>query len=743
MNDAEQELLETFYDETRENLEICEESLLELEKDPGNTQLIDTVFRAMHTIKGGSGLVGASAVQELAHKLENILSDLRDQSSKIEEDTLSLLLSGTGMISNILDTGNLELDQNQYENEINDLLTKIDNIEGQNSSVTDSVDVNSSDSVQNDTDNDNYRYYLVRLNFNQDVFETGTDPIMFFNELEEHGEILQTYINKSSLPNDLDQFKNFDPQKMKLGWTVFLKSKSDQQEIEDVFMFVIDDNDIIVEDISSQISSWFMDGSSIKDNFRKYEIVSDDELEWAAEKQLNLPGQYNINQKSEEEKEEKDEETNENKESMKSQPEKSSDYKTVEKNNTGIKSGQDTIRVNTSKLEGILNNIAELMIAQSRVKELVGQMTDKDSAIYDEVINSFQEVDKIVRQVQDEVMEASMVPIGSTLLRFQKMARELAQENGKKVQVDISGKETELDKKVIEQISDPLKHLIRNSMDHGLESPEEREQQGKSAVGQLNISAYHQEGSIIIQLSDDGRGINHDKVLARAVEKGLASQDKEYSREEIIDMLFLPGFSTAAEVSDISGRGVGLDVVKNNIKNLRGNIEVDSAPGEGTSFVIKLPLTLAIIDGMMVRMGQEKFIIPITFISEFIKPRKKDFSRAEGKGTLLSLRDEYIPYARLDELVNLGESSQRFNSLDEGICIILNAERRKLALMVDEIIGQEQVVIKSLRENLTHIEGIAGVTILGEGRVSIILDVPSLLKLLRNRKTILEGSNAM
>jgi len=314
------------------------------------------------------------------------------------------------------------------------------------------------------------------------------------------------------------------------------------------------------------------------------------------------------------------------------------------------------------------------------------------------------------------------------------MIRDLARDINKEVKIHIEGKETELDKQVIEQIADPLKHLIRNALDHGLETPDVREAIGKPREGTIVLRAFHQEGNIVIQISDDGKGIDEKAIFAKAIEKQIVSADEKLSKQEMYLLLFRPGFSTAKQVTDISGRGVGLDVVMTNIKNLRGTVEIDSEIGKGTTITIKLPLTLAIIDGMMVRVGQERFIIPLNMISEFIKASPEQVHQAEGRGAFIHLRGENLPYAGLYDLLDLDADC---HTPTDGILVVLQHNNRKLALMVDDILGQEQVVIKSLKENMQQqIDGIAGVTILGNGMVAIILDVPTIYKMVKQPKSL-------
>ncbi len=689
---AGEDMLKIFIEETEENLQSLEEGLLELEDNPGDMGLIDLVFRAMHTIKGGAGLMGFTQISQAAHHLENILDQIRQSGEGMPREVFSLMFAGLDVLRQLLESGDPE--GTAYQKEVAELIRKADLYAAGGETPAEKEAPPKASPGK--------RYYKLELKFKPDLFATGTDPLMLLLELEETGVFLENYVNMAKLP----PLQELDPQQLYLSWTIFLETGSSKEELENIFIFVADDNEIKIDEITNELDQWFHGEKRTGEMLVERGLISPEEVEEVLAKQkrvgelLVLEGKLASGQVSK---------------VMQTQQR----FREQEQANT--------IRVDTGKLEEILNYIAELLIAQSRVKELVSKMLGERAAVA-EVLNAFQEVDKIIRFLQEEVMTTSMIPIGGTFMRFQRMVRDLAREKGKEIELVMSGKETELDKKVIEQITDPLKHLIRNAVDHGLETAEERLAAGKKPQGTIHLNAFHQEGNIVIEISDDGRGINEEAVLAKARERGLVEKDRLPSQAELQRLLFMPGFSTAKEVSDISGRGVGLDVVANNIKNLRGSVELFSERGKGTKFSIKLPLTLAIIDGMMVRVGTERFIIPLTSIMEFIKARQGDIRQAEGKGLIMQLRNEYIPYSALYQLLHLEAEHTRPT---EGILVIIKDGQKKMALLVDEIIGQEQVVIKSIKENMEQVDGVAGVTIMGDGKVAIILDVSSLFRLVR------------
>ena len=819
------EFFDMFLEESRENLQQMEEALLELEKTPGDAGLINTVFRCIHTVKGGAGLMGLENISLVAHRLENILDNIRQSGEDIPMEALNLCLTGMDVLKQILESEDLsgtafqgtievlfnaldEFEKNAdfssktddmsigelvqgldtatlqqaaesetslyhvsvtlnpscllksvrvymalsaalelaevletnppvhcLENEAFDRIftflaagsvdvdalesslgsiSEIEQIQVREVSLEEAVGLFSAEEEQRSQEDGpaeiqpavSTHYFRIELKFKQDIMETGTDPLMYIVELAENGRILESYVNISELP----LLENLENKSLYLRWTVFFESKLTQSGVEDLFMFVRDDNEILVEDITGEIDLWFNDDKKTGELLIERGLISPEDLTKVLQKQKR------IGELLEEE-------------GMISGGQVEKIVQAQQSKRDQEKA--DTIRVDTHKLEEILNGVAELLIAQSRIKELSFRLAEGSRSRQAEIANAFQETDKIIRRLQEGVMNASMIPIGGTFVRFQRMVRDMAWNKGKEVELDIRGRDTELDKKVIEQIADPLKHILRNSVDHGLEAPEERAAKGKPPAGKIALNAFHQEGCIVIEISDDGRGIDEEAVLRKAREKGLVAEDCNLSPAEIKNLLFMPGFSTAKEITDISGRGVGLDVVMTNIKNLRGDIELISQKDLGTTFRIKLPLTLAIIDGMMIRVAQERFIIPLNAITELIKASPGDIRKAEGKSLIMQLRSEYLPYSALYQLLNLKADH---TSPTEGILVILQEGDKKMALLVDEIIGQEQVVIKSIKENMEQVEGIAGATILGDGKVALILDIHSMFQLARKRK---------
>lgn len=385
----------------------------------------------------------------------------------------------------------------------------------------------------------------------------------------------------------------------------------------------------------------------------------------------------------------------------------------------------EKIKVSTQRLDDLINMTGELAIAQLMIAEEVKQKANSDSHLFRKVALQ----NKIVRELQELSMSMRMVPIQGAFQRMSRLVRDLSRKGGKTVQFVTSGDETELDRNIVDKITDPLVHMMRNSVDHGLESTEERVSTGKNPQGRISLSAYHQAGSIVIEIADDGRGLNRDKILKKAVEKGLVGEGQEMNDEDVYKLIFLPGFSTAEKISDISGRGVGMDVVRKNISNLGGKIDIQSVPGQGTTFIVRLPLTLAIIDGQIVTVGSQRYIIPINAIVSSVRPQADQISSIQNRSQVVVLRNELMPLLRLHDLFGVGDAQQ---DPTQGLLVIVEEGEHKCCLLVDDLLGQQQVVIKSLT-GLGKVKGISGGAIMGDGHVSLILDIPGLIEMSQSK----------
>ncbi len=391
-----------------------------------------------------------------------------------------------------------------------------------------------------------------------------------------------------------------------------------------------------------------------------------------------------------------------------------------------------SIRVSIDKIDALINMVGELVITQSMLGQIGERLEGLDTACVERLRDGLAQLERNTRELQESVMRVRMVPISFAFARFPRMVRDLGRKLGKQVRLELAGEQTELDKTVMERISDPLVHLVRNAVDHGIEPPEARRAAGKPETGTVRLNAYHKGGNIVIEVSDDGAGIDRTRVLEKARERGLLGGDGEPAPDDpaVLDLIFEPGFSTAAEVTDVSGRGVGMDVVRRNIRELGGTIEVDSTPGRGSTFTIRLPLTLAILDGQLVRVGSEIYVVPLVSIVESVQLREEQLNTLAGDAEVYRLREDYIPVLRLRELLDTGREAP---PPERRLLVVVEGDGHRAGLLVDELLGQQQVVIKSLESNFRRVEGISGATILGDGTVALILDVGGLVGLARAR----------
>ncbi|OGS36625.1 MAG: hypothetical protein A2293_09675 [Elusimicrobia bacterium RIFOXYB2_FULL_49_7] len=387
-----------------------------------------------------------------------------------------------------------------------------------------------------------------------------------------------------------------------------------------------------------------------------------------------------------------------------------------------VQTDSGSIKVDTQKLDNLIDVVGELVISQTLLAQNPALTASRDPALSKQVNH----LTKIVRDIQYISMALRMLPIKATFQKMSRLVRDLSNKSGKQVELSINGAETELDKNVIEQINDPLVHMVRNAADHGIETPEERAKAGKSAVGRIVLNAYHQGGNIVIEIQDDGKGLNKNKIRKKAVEKGLIPADVQMDEAELFNLIFLPGFSTADKVTDISGRGVGMDVVRKNIEKLGGNVSIGSTEGKGTTFTIRLPLTMAILDGMVIQVGSERFLLPVLSIKESLRPKRNEVSTVQNKGEVVNVRGNLIQLIRLHKLFNLVSTIEK---PWEGLVIIVDLNGRHYGILVDGLLGQQQVVIKSLKAEFKQIKGVSGAAILGDGHVGLILDPKGIVEI--------------
>ena len=718
----EDTVLEEFVEEVEEILQELEEGVLLLEDQPKKRSLIDQLFRNMHTIKGGAGMVMQKEMADYAHHFENLLDKARSGEIVCTPEMATLLLDSLDGYKSFLDTirGSRELNQELIDetlSRINQFLPGSDYpLTSEDRSVPEKT--NSSDKqegivpqtkeidkeVEWDDEEEDEKGYLLHLKFDEDMLLSGADPVLLIKELKEIGN-LNLIPHFSGLPS----LKNIDHEKLYLSWSAKLVTSKPTEEIDNILVFYQNKkNDVRIEPVESPPPD---PGARSADNEAHLKTSNQDQKELEV---TNVDTNVNVKLSTEKDVKKEIAETKPNdKKIPDKKPPKEPEMQAVQ-----------SIRVAVEKLDRLQNMVGETVTNQSRLEQLSQEILKVDENLGEMLLQFVEDNEKSVRELQDQILQVRMIPVGSIFTPMKRTVRDFANSSNKKIKLEIEGGDTELDKTVTEQLHGPLVHLVRNSMDHGIEDPQTRENNGKDPNGTILLKASHQEGYVIVEIEDDGKGINSETVFDSAVKKGLVNPSDELSEQEIFQLLFVPGFTTTTEVTDVSGRGVGMDTVKRDIEALLGTIAISSEPNKGTNVKLKLPLTLAIIEGMMIEVGKQVFTLPLLSVQEALRPIPKQIKKVKDKGELVEIRGEYIPLLRLHERLNL---TPRFEKPTEGIVLVVQHANRNQCLLVDEIVDQRPVVIKSMEENFVQVPGIAGATILGDGNISFILDVPSLI----------------
>ncbi len=716
--------MQTFFVESREMLEDMESCLLTLEKDPKDSNSIHALFRSVHTIKGSSGMFGLDEIEKFTHVVENCLDRVRTGAISIDADLTTLLFECHDCIDELLTIfeekgGDLS---EEFVDKKNSLIYRLNAYLGASVKETEAEEVereaegqgaSPGDSSDQDDSSTGSDYWHISLRFGTSVFKDGFDPYSFINYLNEIGEIIHIMTIDDAIPDD----DEMDPELCYLGFEIEFDGDVRKETIEDVFEFVRDDCEVRILPPRSSIEEYVdlideLPESTMKlgEILVKSGALTQGELDEALKRQgleeelAGAPGA--------EKKQIGDiilEEKMIPKPVLDAAIEKQENIKKAEIKNKKL------IRINTDRVDNLINLVGELVITGSNVKQLSERNQDA------ELNESVSTMHRLIEDIRDSTMNIRMVPIGETFRKFERVVRDLSREQNKEVDLVITGGDTELDKTLIDKISDPLMHLVRNAVDHGIDIPEEREKKGKPRRGSLFLNSYYETGSVVIVTSDDGNGLDRDKIYQKAVATGLISPGENISDSDLYQLIFEPGFSTASEVTNISGRGVGMDVVKRNIEALRGTIVMESEPGKGTSIRIHLPLTLAIIDGFMVQVGDHYYVIPLDMVIECTEVVEEDLKNREG-GNFINLRGEVLPYMRMRDFFQSNQEKP-----DKENVIVVEYARKMAGLVIDRPIGELQTVIKPLGKVFSQLKWISGATILGSGEVALILDVPRLI----------------
>lgn len=712
--------LQTFIVESRELLEDMESALLSAGASDERVELVNAVFRAAHTIKGSAGLFGLDHIVAFTHVVESVLDEVRDGKISISDELIALLLScgdHIGALIDVADADVAEVDDTIVQRgagllaQLRAYLAPTQPLPQMKTPVA--VSECAGDRVERIEGEDGHAdNWHISLRFGREVLRNGMDPLSFIRYLGQLG----TIVGIATLADAMPAAEEMDPESCYLGFEIALRSDADKTAIEGAFEFVRDDCAIRILAPNSRISEYI---SLIQDlpeaAARLGEIlvrcgsVTAQELEAALHAQSNartdaaaapplgaiLVQQGAVQEPVVQAALAKQEQVKE----LKAQESRS-------------------IRVDADKLDHLINLVGELIIASASANVIARRASNS------ELQESTSTISGLVEQVRDSALQLRMVKIGATFSRFQRVVHDVSREIGKDIGLTVSGGDTELDKTVVEKIGDPLTHLVRNAIDHGIEPVEERAARGKPAKGTVTLNAYHDSGCIVIEVSDDGGGLKRDKILAKAIERGLIEPGRNLTDSEIYSLIFEPGFSTAEQVTNLSGRGVGMDVVKRNITALRGSVSVSSEEGVGTTVAVRLPLTLAIIDGFLVAVGKSMFVIPLDMIEECLA-----FSVEPGHD-YTNLRGQVLPFVRLRELFDVEGTAARRENI-----VVVNYAGKRSGLVVDTLLGEFQTVIKPLNKMFGQVKGISGSTILGSGEVALILDIAALFNKIESRDT--------
>ena len=693
---------QAFKEEAYELLSELESSLLELEETPEDSDLIGRVFRAMHTIKGSGSMFGFDDIARFTHEVETIFDMVRNGKLQVTKTLVNLTLAARDQIKLMLDDseggGGADLEASGR------IIAGLRALAAHREPAAAAAAPQPAKTVAGASVT-----YRIRFEPHREILSSGSNPLNLLAELRELGPC-----NVVAHTHNMPELENMDPELCYVHWYVVLTTDQGLNAIRDVFIFVEDDCTLSIEVIAEHdefdseechkklgeilLERGDISATEMKDLLAKQlrfgelavasGLVSDLKVESALVEQRHVQA--------------------------------------VRQEKLNAEAG-NSIRVPAERLDVLVNLVGELVTVQARLSQTAAGRADAELAAIAE------EVERLTGELRDSALNIRMLPIGSTFSKFKRLVRDLSGELGKEIEMTTDGAETELDKTVIEKLNDPLVHLIRNSIDHGVELPEVRLAAGKPRFGTVHLSAVHSGDSVLITIKDDGAGLDKEAIRAKAIEKGLITPAADLPEKELYALIFAPGFSTAKKVSSVSGRGVGMDVVKRAIESLRGSIEIASVHGEGTRIMVRIPLTLAIIETLLVRIGKDFFMLPLSMVDECIELTRGDVAQAHGRH-LATVRDHLVPYIPLRERFLIPGGMPDIEQI-----VITQVNGTRVGFVVDQVIGEHQTVIKSLGRAYKNVEGISGATILGDGSVALILDVPQLVQSVEAEQTLAQG----
>ncbi|MGC3979917.1 MAG: chemotaxis protein CheA [Steroidobacteraceae bacterium] len=680
---------DAFYEESFEALDSMEAALLKLNIGSPELELVNTIFRVAHSIKGGSATFGFSEIASFTHTLETMLDELRGVRMDVTKNVMDLMLRSVDVMRDMLRAqqtkttvdaqrvADLQFDiemaiiQKEKAGAVTPAAAPVEAVAA---AVETAPVVAAATPV----------WQIIFRPYPQ-LFANGNDPLRMIRELGEFGAL-----EVEAHSDDVPSLEQMDAESSYLWWTLRLTTEVTREVIAQVFDWAEGDCQLEITQVEASAAPVVAAAPAAVEAKAETPVVAAPAANVVAMKPATKPAG-----------------------AAEAAPAEAA---------RAAGGDSSSIRVSIEKIDELLNTVGELVITQS----MLGQLGSRfEGTAAEQLRSGLAQLERNVRELQETVMRVRMLPVSFVFSRFPRMVRDLSNRLGKDIELKLTGEHTELDKTVLEKIGDPLTHLVRNSIDHGIEKPEVRVANGKPATGTVHLDAYHKGGSITIEVKDDGGGMNRERILAKAKERGLIGPNEVLNDDQICDLIFLPGFSTAETTTDVSGRGVGMDVVRRNVKELGGSIEVRTEPGKGSRFLITLPLTLAIVDGQSVSVGGENYIVPLTAIIESMQLKSSMVNLVAGRGEVFRFRDEYLPIVRLHELFG---AKQHAKELTEGLLMVVEGDGRKVGLFVDDLLGQQQVVIKSLETNYRRVDGVSGATILGDGSVALILDIPGIIR---------------
>jgi two-component system chemotaxis sensor kinase CheA len=689
-----QSLGETYKEEAYELLAELETSLLAMEEAPDDAELIGRVFRALHTIKGSGAMFGFEDIAAFTHEVETVFDLVRNGRMAVTKPLVDLTLAANDRVRAMLDNSGADVSADAAETKeiierLRDLVPRSDNPGVGATWAAQALDKNGGEPTE--------VTYRITFRPGRNIFANGTNPILLLNELRSLGEC-GIIAHTSKIP----ELENLNPEECFVCWDAILTTRMGIDAIKDIFIFVEDECELDIEVINE--ADAFNEGKQSKklgEILLERGYITREDLQKTLGEQKRI-GELLVGKGLIEPSAVESALAEQRQVEAVRRKQRQEDY-------------TSSVRVPADKLDTLVNLVGELVTVQARLTQTANYIQDP------EILSISEEVERLTGELRDNTMSIRMVPIGMTFSKFKRLVRDLAAELKKDVVLVTEGAETELDKTVIERLNDPMVHLIRNCIDHGIELPEARKAAGKPGHGTVHLSAAHSGANVLISIADDGAGLDAERIRAKAVERGLITADAELSEEGLFALIFAPGFSTARSITSVSGRGVGMDVVKRSIDALRGTVEISSRKGEGTTITLKLPLTLAIIDGLLVKVGDGNFVLPLSMVEECVELGHKQVEEASSR-RITCVRGEIVPYIRLRESFFVDGQSPEIEQI-----VITESSVGKFGFVVDKVVGEHQTVIKNMGRMYHDVDVISGATILGDGTVALILDVPKLV----------------